>query len=216
MFHTIDYENWYHKEHYEILGLGAGMSYSITVNIDVTNLYDIHKKENLKFYPMMIYVLAKAVNQTKEFKMGKDQDGNLGYYDTLHMNYTIFHEEDGSYSDLWSYYSEDFMESYNTIIKDIEDYKDARGFAPKPNRPENIFCQSSLPWLNYVNYVPVFSKELPINNYFPSFEYGKYVIQDGRKMMPLTATVFHGVADGYHTYLFYKRVQEIIDTFKIE
>ena len=40
--------------------------------------------------------------------MGRDKDGNPGYYDVLHPNYTIFHEDDHTFSDVWTAYTEDF------------------------------------------------------------------------------------------------------------
>ena len=47
--------------------------------------------------------------------MGRDKDGNPGYYDVLHPNYTIFHEDDHTFSDVGTAYTEDFSAFYIKI-----------------------------------------------------------------------------------------------------
>lgn len=41
---------------------------SLTVEIDVTNLIEFSKRNNLKFYPSMIWIVSKVVNTHDEFK----------------------------------------------------------------------------------------------------------------------------------------------------
>ena len=41
---------------------------SLTVEIDVTNLIEFSKRNNLKFYPYMIWIVSKVVNTHDEFK----------------------------------------------------------------------------------------------------------------------------------------------------
>ena len=45
---------------------------SMTVDIDVTALIEFVHAHGLKFYPTMMWVVSKAINQREEFKYGWD------------------------------------------------------------------------------------------------------------------------------------------------
>ena len=50
-------------------------------------------------FPLLIYVLTKAVNNHEEFRTAINDKGELGVWDTLLPCYTVFHEEDETFSD---------------------------------------------------------------------------------------------------------------------
>ena len=54
---------------------------SMTVDIDVSSLIAFVRAYELKFYPVMMWVVSKAVNQRAEFRYGWDNDGNLIHWD---------------------------------------------------------------------------------------------------------------------------------------
>lgn len=56
---------------------------SLTVEIDVAPLLAYTKKNGLKFYPAMIWVVSKVINARDEFKYGWDADGNLIRWDFI-------------------------------------------------------------------------------------------------------------------------------------
>ena len=55
----------------------AKCTYSITVNIDITNLYNYIKTKKKRFYPTFTWVVSKVVNNYQEFKMAFDEEGRL-------------------------------------------------------------------------------------------------------------------------------------------
>ncbi len=62
-FRLIDTENWERKGFYEHFINDVVCSYSVTVNIDITNL------KGQKLYPVMIWLLKKTVNDMPEFSL---------------------------------------------------------------------------------------------------------------------------------------------------
>ena len=68
-FNQIDIEKWNRKEYYIHYMNELCCTYSLTVNIDITNLKTVVKKMNKKIYPVQIYMIASIVNQYKEFRM---------------------------------------------------------------------------------------------------------------------------------------------------
>ncbi len=93
----------------------------MTVSLDITKLHQQVKEKGLKFYPAFVYCVSKQIAVTKEFRMGRDKEGNPGYYDILHPNYTIFHEDDHTFSDVWTGYTEDFKTFYKNMRDDMGD-----------------------------------------------------------------------------------------------
>lgn len=215
MFHIIDKDNWVRKEHFHAFEEMVQFSYTITSRIDVTNLVNIHHQENIPFYPMILYCLTKAVNQTQEFRMGKDENGNVGYWDSVDVNYTIFHKDDCSYSDVWTEYDDDFSVFYQRYKKDIDTYKDKKGLVVKPGSPENLLHLSSIPWIDFTEYSPNLKADFPMKSFLPAIEFGKYVEEQDRYKMSVSVQISHAAADGYHTAMYYQRLQAVIDGFMI-
>ena len=108
------------------------------------------KEKKLKFFPTMLYCIIKAVNQNKEFRMDYDKEGNLGYWDYVVPSYTIFHNDDKTFSDIWSEYDENFEKFYKNIVEDIEKYKDIKGVKTKLGRGDN-FCPISCIPVSYTH-----------------------------------------------------------------
>lgn len=83
-FEIIDQDSWPRKKTFEHFFNIAKNTYSITVKIDVTKVIEFTQKEHMKFYPVFTWIIAKAVNEHKQFKMGFNQKGQLGFYDVVH------------------------------------------------------------------------------------------------------------------------------------
>lgn len=92
----IDINNWNRREHFHAFR-AIECSFSVTVNIDVTHALSIFKQKHYKFYPVMIYLITSAVNQSPALKMSM-QDETLVKWDIAHPSYTIFHPESETFS----------------------------------------------------------------------------------------------------------------------
>ncbi len=178
---------------------------SLTVDIDVTGLLAFSKRNHLKFYPSMIWVVSKIVNAHDEFKYGWDRGGNLIRWDTIVPSYTDFHREDEHFTKLSTAYSDDLFTFHSRFLADRETYQNCRAFvAPPPN----FFDVSCLPWVSYRHFdVHVFDEGTFLA---PVITWGKYELHQGRWRMPLTMNLHHAVADGFHLSRFFTEVQELI------
>lgn len=166
----------------------------MTVSLDITKLHQQVKEKGLKFYPAFVYCVSKQIAVTKEFRMGRDKEGNPGYYDILHPNYTIFHEDDHTFSDVWTGYTEDFKTFYKNMRDDMETYKDVKAVKAKPGQPQNFYCISMVPWLNFTGYSAYTESGTPM--LFPIITCGKFteherdtynaILRQHRPTQPLT------------------------------
>ena len=97
-FKLIDIENWERREYYEHFISRVVCSYSVTVDIDITNL------KGQRLYPAMIWLLTQTVNEMPQFRTALTDKG-LGIYDELHPMYTLFNEQSKTFSGIWLFWS---------------------------------------------------------------------------------------------------------------
>ena len=200
----IDLENWERREYYEHFIKNVVCSYSVTVNIDITNL------KGHSLYPAMIWLLTKTVNDMPEFRTCLTEEGP-GIYDSMHPMYTVFNKEKKNFSGIWSYFSEDYSEFLENYQADVQKYSTSTRYAPKEGTPANSFNISMVPWLEFT--------AMNFNVYdegkflLPIFTMGKFFERDGKRYLPLAIQVHHAVCDGYHVGLFVEKLNEYIDRF---
>ena len=181
---------------------------SLTVDIDVTKLTKFTKNNDLKFYPVMMWIVSKVVNAHDEFKYGWDNNGNLIRWNFISPSYTEFHKEDENFTKLSTVYCDNIFEFYNQFMLDREKFKNKRAFVE--NQPLNFFDVSCLPWVKYNHFdVHVFDEGKFLA---PVVTWGKYELEQEKYIMPLTMNIHHAVADGFHLSRFFNEVQELINT----
>ena len=203
-FDLIDIENWERREYYEHFIGKVVCSYSVTVDIDITDL------KGQRLYPAMIWLLTQTVNEMPQFRTALTDKG-LGIYDELHPMYTLFNEQTEKFSGIWAYNNQSYPEFLKAYLNDVEQYGDCASYTPKPGTPENSFNISMAPWVAFTS--------LNYNVYdegkflLPIFTMGKFREQNGKRLLPLAIQVHHAVCDGYHVGKFVALLQHKIEEF---
>ncbi len=211
-FRKIDVENWYRKEHFNHFYNKLNCAYSVTEHIQITVLQDTIRKRGLKFYPVMLYLISKAVNDHDEFKTAVDENDGVGIWDQLSPSYTIFHPDDKSYSGIWTHYSEDFERFYDDCLCDVERYRHIKGFSVKSDEPLNTFSVSNLPWIDFSS----FHLQIEAKYLAPIITFGKYTQKAEAISLPVNIRMHHAVCDGYHIHLFFESLKQHISCFLAE
>ena len=210
-YKKIDMDTWARREHYEYYTKQFKVEYNITANVDVKNVLDFCHSKGYKFYPAMIYLVTKTLNRIENFKMFKDKYGYLCAWDKIIPNYTIFHNDDHTFSDCWTDFSEDFDTFYPNILKDMATAATKKGIKAKEGQPANFYCISCTPWTTFTGYGSRVSNGEP--SFFPIVLMGKYTQHGKKVLMPVNITIAHAVADGYHVGLFFQYLQEEINNY---
>lgn len=212
-FNIIDKREWQRKEYFEHYYSNVPCTYSMTVEVDITNILEELKINGLKLYPFMIYCISKIVNRHREFRTAIDDKNNIGYYDVMNPSFTIFHKDTETFSTIWTEYNNDFKVFYNNYVEDMEQFGDAKGIVSKPIKEENMFTISSIPWTTFKGFNLNLQKGY--DYLLPIFTIGKYYNQYEKILMPLSVQVHHSVCDGFHVSRFINELQDLIMEFKI-
>ncbi len=207
IFTPIDHENWARKKYFDYFYNKIKTRYNLSKNINITQLIEAKQSQGFKFYPAMLYIITKAVNQNVEFRMSFNAEGTLGFWNYVNPAYTIFHDDDKTFSDIWSEYNENFRVFYSNVCTDMETYKDVKEIKARPDQPANFCLLSSLPWLSFDGFAQDTFTESSL--LFPFIRFGKYFEQNGKILLPLAVFVNHAAADGYHTCKLINDIQDI-------
>lgn len=205
--HIIQLEHWPRKEVFQHYLHQIPCTYSITGEWDITPL----RRQKLRLYPTMLYLLAWAVNQHEEFRLQLDEHGQLWQLEQMHPSYTVFHPETELFSNLWTEYSPDYITFVQRYEKTLETYGQAPGMFPQPDMPHNTFPVSMLPWSSFTGFQLNLQKGYDYLT--PIFTMGKYFERHGRIFLPYSVQVHHAVCDGFHTCRLTNEIQQHIDTF---
>lgn len=207
MFNKIDVSVWERREHYEHFMNRLRCNYSMTVNIDITELLSFIKERKIRLYPAMIYIFSIVVNNHREFRMAHNAENAIGYFDICHPSYTIFNDKTKTFSGIWAKCDTSFSTFFENYLCDLADYSDTIKYAPKDNQPENTFYVSNLPWTSFAGLtVQIHDDGLCLT---PRITMGKYFEENGKTMLPVAVEFHHAVCDGYHASLFFSELQTL-------
>lgn len=210
-FNLIDIEKWSRKPYFEYYLNQVICTFSITTNIDITALLETLREKEIKLYPTFIYMVTKTVNSQVEFRTCFNEEGNLGYWSRMTPSFTIFHNDDKTFSEMWTEFSNDFRIFYENYQEDMKQYGDVRGIWTKDNIPRNTFSISSIPWVNFTGFnLNVYNEGKYL---LPIITGGKYFNQAGKTLLPISLQVHHAVCDGYHASNFINELQKLADNY---
>lgn len=213
IFTPIDLASWKRGQIFYYFSKMAPTGYSLTVKLDITKLKKTLDNAGLKFFPAYLWLVTRTLNAQQEFRIAEN-NGQVGYYDRLTPLYACFHDDDKTFSLMWTEFDDDFTVFYRSYIDDHNKYGTNHGILSQPLAPPppNAYTVSCLPWVSFEHFAVHNYDNKPY--YFPSVEAGKFYEQDGRLIMPLSITCHHAATDGYHVSLFLEELQKQADNFE--
>ena len=204
-FHLIELEKWSRRPWFEHYTQDVPCTYSLTAEVDVTELLSQARAKGMRPYGVLIYGIASVANRHREFQMGMTVDGRPGWFDQVDPSYTVFHPEEECFSVLWTEYDPDIRTFYRRWEEDQIRYGGVLHFEGKPGAGKNCINISSLPWTSFTG----FQLNLQDTAYLlPIFTMGRWQEREGRTWMPLAIQVHHGVCDGFHVGRFLEEFQQ--------
>ena len=207
----IDMETWPRREHFAAFANVLKCMIHTTVRLDVTNLYDWCKRTGHRVFPSTVVLVAEAANRVPEFR-SVVADGKVGRWNYVSPVYSIWHDDTETFSSLCTEYDEDREAMYQAVVRDMERVGDARGYIVS-DIPPNMLPTSCEPELDFESFhiQPVGDAAGHLQSVAPTIIWGKIVACDGRRRMPVSVSVSHAIADGYHLARFFEQLQKLFD-----
>ena len=211
-FTPMELQNWSRGGVFYYFSEMAPTGYSVTVKMDITRMKACLKERGYKFFPAYLWLVTKTLSKQKEFMIA-EVEGKLGYYNILTPLYAAFHEDDKTFSLMWTQYDDDFKEFHRAYLEDQKQYGGQHGILSKGELlpPPNAYTVSCLPWVSFEHFATHSYENKAY--YFPSIEAGKFYEEVERIWLPLSLTCHHAATDGYHVGRFLDELQKEMNAF---
>ncbi len=204
---VIDMDTWSRRSHWNYYRNVLKAEISATKKIDITSLLAYCRQKNKKFTPVFLHRICRTVNELECTRLFTLEDGNPALWKEVHPNFTVFHEDDKTFSDLWMEYLPDEEEFLANYALRMAQYRDVKGIKARENQPPNFFCVSGVPWFDYEAVsTSIAGDSAPA--LFPVLNYGKYTEENGKITLPVSISVSHAAMDGYHIAMFFDTLQK--------
>jgi len=177
--------------------------FSITCNVDITNLLRFTKANGYRFFITLSYAITRAINRVPELRQ-RLIDGELYEYERVDPGYTVL-LDDGNFSFCDSLYLEVFSEYHEYARQRIEAVKTC----PDCGKGEkhHMFFITNVPWISFTSIThPYDDKYASI----PVIATGKYFSQENRLLLPLAVQAHHGMVDGFHLGQFFEHLNRCL------
>lgn len=205
----IDMDTYYRSEHFKHFMVHK-CSISITSDIDVTKLCRFIKVNKLKTYPVLIWVVSKAVNAIPDFRLTINEQGCLARYGRVDPSYIAFNKEKKTFYCLTTKFVPNLIEFYKNCVDDIESNNNKTMFPQGFPSPKNTFSVSASSELCFSSInMSVDVQRMPL---YPIIAMGRICEKQGRQMLPCSVQVNHAASDGYHIALFLKEMENVINS----
>ncbi|GAB3404461.1 chloramphenicol acetyltransferase CAT [Schumannella luteola] len=203
----IDVSTWNRAEHFAHFLDASPCTYSVTVELDTTELDATLRAEGRRRYPAQIWALTTIVNRIPEFRTTVLDDGSPAIWDALEPSFASLDAERETFSALWTPYDADFRTFHDAVLTTIAEHGSSGRFVPQ-QLPPNAFDVSSIPWLRFSAF------DLDVQHGYrhlaPIFTLGKSVERAGRTTVPLALRVHHAAVDGLHVARFVDALQQLV------
>jgi len=203
--HKLDITNWNRKAHFEFFSKFEEPFFGITINVDCTKAYETAKQKGISFFIFYLHKTLAAINAIENFRY-RIIDGEVIVYDTINASPTIM-RDDTTFGFSFVTYFEDLTVFNENAMLEIERVRNTSGLFTRDFSGEyNLIHFSSIPWVNFTSVSH--SRSFSFPDSCPKVSFGKMTEENGKKIMPMSVHVHHGLMDGYHVGLFVEEFQK--------
>ncbi len=188
----IPFDSWERKELYGFFADMSNPFFSVTFNLDVTELYDYVKPRGLSFYYALTYLVTKAVNSVKALRYTM-RDGSPVLLDERIPSFTDLKKGADTFY-IVTMPCEGDIDAFCVEAKRRSSLQTS--FIDESSESDELIFISCLPWVeltaltNERNYVK--------DDAIPRIAWGKYRDDNGRKILGMSLELNHAFADGKH------------------
>ena len=206
MKQKLDLNTWNRKEHFLFFKQMEEPFYGITTTIDCTKAYAKAKELGVSFFSYYLHKTLSAVNAIENFRYRIIED-EVYVFDVIDASATVM-REDTTFGFSYMPYTENPIDFAQIVQTEIERIQTTTGVFTR-EYPENLIHFSALPWINFSSLSHARSFSWPDS--CPKISYGKLLVENGKKTMPISVHVHLGLVDGYHVGLFLDALQQLMN-----
>lgn len=202
-YEMIDRREWDRRQEFDFF-TGAGCYISMTVDVDVTELWSWVRDKNKKFFIAMLYAVSRCMNANPKLRVGMLRGETPVRFDRIDPVFTALNGEK-KFINATAAYTPDFA----AFCADAEAALESARL-----REENVMVEMDNIFL--ATYVPVSfttASMVPVKEilYKPVAGWGHTRISEGRTVLPFVLSCHHAFADGVDLAEFFAGMSAICE-----
>lgn len=207
MYTNLDLESWPRREHFEFFRKFEEPFFGLVADVDVTRAYASAKQKETSLYLYYLHAVLAAVNGVEALRYRISGDA-VRVYERVDVSATVM-RGDKTFGFSFMEYHSDFKTFAAGAQTEIARVQNTPGLITRTFDMENIIHFSAVPWVRFTSLSH--ARSFTFQDSCPKVSVGKITEENGRKVMPVSIHVHHALADGYHTGLFFEKLQQELD-----
>ena len=206
MWSKVDVGSWGRREYFEHFGGCVDPYFGVTVDVDCTVAFEVCRRLGFSFFVYYMFESLRAVNGVENFRY-RLVDGEVWLFDCVHASSTVG-RLDGSFGFALFECSEDFLVFQKSAAAEIARVQGSVGLGANcgdARRVDVVHC-TVLPWFSFTSFRH--EKRLGGEESIPKIAFGKFFEREGRKWLPVSVHVNHGLVDGFHVAQYFGLFQK--------
>jgi len=207
MKRKLELESWARRDHFEFFRKFEEPFFGVAVYLDCTRGNAKSKENGQSFFLYYLYRSLMAANEIEPFRYRISGD-EVWVYDRVHASPTI-NRPDGTFGFGYIDFQETFEAFTAAAETEISKVQATSGLIPAVSG-ENVIHYSSIPWIDFTSISH--ARSFSFKDSCPKISFGKMIIENGQRRMPVSIHVHHALMDGYHVGQFIERFQELMNS----
>lgn len=202
----VDLETLLRREHFLFFNQFDEPYFSVNADVDCTIAYRKAKEQGISFYLYYLYCAITAVNNIENFRY-RAEGNEIYLYNRVDVTHVVL-RKDETFGFGYVPYKPTFEEFAAAATADAARIHNSTGLdLTIPS--ENIIHFSAMPGIKFTGLTH--ARSFSYKDSSPKLSVGKLTEADGKKMMPISVTVHHGLMDGLHVGRFLDLYQQILN-----
>lgn len=194
---------WPRRRHFDLFRSFDHPHFSMTVNVDVTELLAFVKREGHSLTVAMAYLIARGANAVPEFRL-RIRGDQVVEHEVVEPSFSFLVDED-RFGFCSVPYTATFPAFAAIAAERITELR-ARADPFDDQARDDVLYMSPIPWVTFT----AFNHPMQLHpaDSVPRFAWGKFFRDGDALKMPLNVQGHHAVMDGIHMGRFYAKVEE--------
>ena len=202
----VELATWERREIYELFSACDHPFYSLSLELDVTNLYRYTHERGVSFYYSLCWLMTRAMEQVEAFRM-RIRGDELVVVDELVPSCTDLAPGSDAFVIVTLPHGGD-MDAFCRRAKEK-----AAGqmylFDKEMERLDTLIYVSCRPWVPVTGFVT--ERNLEVDDSIPRVTWGKYRREGEHVTLNITLDLNHRLIDGVHIGKLYQMLQKMIE-----
>lgn len=205
----IDLKSWDRADQYNLFSNYKSPIYGVTSKIDITNVYNFAKKNNVSFYFSMGYIVQTAMKDIDEYNI-RLENGKLILDERNIVSFCCKNKDERNYRFIDVPYCDNILE-FCKLAREIDSKQKTLFGNGKYGKNYSMFI-SCIPWINFTMITN--PKTGDTSDFITHIIWDKISEENGRKFINFGLEVNHRIVDGYAIAQLILNITNLIENLK--